>query len=107
MTITGQRSGASSRASSNFWGRLANQQGLRLGSLAGIPSRISLAFEAESGKGVGDVEDPRSCNDRHHPLTSVVVIAIMAVLAGAKGRTAIAKQPKIEQGFLQEGLPRP
>jgi hypothetical protein len=35
--------------------------------------------------------DPRSSVNLLHPLDSVVVIAIMAVLAGANGRTAIAK----------------
>jgi len=37
------------------------------------------------------LEDPRSKVNRLHPLDSVVVIAIMAVLAGANGPTAIAK----------------
>lgn len=32
------------------------------------------------------LEDPRSSINRQHPLTSVVVIAIMAILAGANGR---------------------
>jgi predicted transposase YbfD/YdcC len=36
------------------------------------------------------LEDPRSKVNRLHPLDSVVVIAIMAVLAGANGPTAIA-----------------
>ena len=38
-----------------------------------------------------ELEDPRSDINRRHPLVSVVVIAIMAVLAGAGGPTAIAK----------------
>jgi DDE_Tnp_1-associated len=33
-----------------------------------------------------DLEDPRSPLNRQHPLVSVVVIALMAVLAGAGGR---------------------
>jgi hypothetical protein len=37
------------------------------------------------------LEDPRSSVNLLHPLDSVVVIAIMAVLAGANGPTAIAK----------------
>ena len=48
--------------------------------------------------GVGDVvrhferlEDPRSSVNRRHPLVSVVVISLMAVLAGASGPTAIAR----------------
>ena len=38
-----------------------------------------------------ELEDPRSPINRQHPLVSVVVIAIMAVLAGAGGPTAIAR----------------
>ena len=37
------------------------------------------------------MEDPRSMINRKHPLVSVVVISIMAVLAGANGPTAIAE----------------
>ncbi len=33
-----------------------------------------------------ELEDPRSTVNRQHPLVSVVVIALMAVLAGAMGR---------------------
>ena len=32
-----------------------------------------------------ELEDPRSTLNRQHPLVSVVVIALMAVLAGASG----------------------
>ena len=37
-----------------------------------------------------ELEDPRSTINRQHPLVSVVVIAMMAVLAGAGGPTGIA-----------------
>ena len=40
-----------------------------------------------------ELEDPRSTVNRQHPLVSVVVIALMAVLAGAGGPTAIARGP--------------
>lgn len=53
------------------------------------------------------LEDPRSSVNRHHPLTSVVVIAIMAILAGANGPTAIAKWAKIKRVFLATWLPLP
>jgi len=53
------------------------------------------------------LEDPRSTINRRHPLTSVVVIAIMAVIAGANGPTAIAKWAKIKQSFLETWLPLP
>ena len=42
-----------------------------------------------------------------HPLDSVVVIAIMAVLAGAGGPTAIAKWANMKEQFLLEGLDLP
>ncbi len=53
------------------------------------------------------LEDPRSSINRQHPLTSVVVIAIMAILAGANGPTAITKWAKIKQAFLENWLPLP
>ena len=37
-----------------------------------------------------ELEDPRSEVNRRHPLESVVVIALMAVLSGASGPTGIA-----------------
>ena len=37
------------------------------------------------------LEDPRSTVNRQHPLESVLVIAVLAILAGASGPTAIAK----------------
>ncbi len=49
------------------------------------------------------LEDPRSSINRQHPLVSVVVIAIMAVLAGASGPTAIARWARTKQEWL-EGL---
>ena len=45
-----------------------------------------------------ELEDPRSPVNRRHPLVSVVVIALMAVLAGASGPTAIARWA----GFKEE-----
>ena len=38
-----------------------------------------------------ELEDPRSEINRRHPLASVLVIAMLAVLAGAGGPTAIAR----------------
>src|SRR5258707_9641461 len=54
-----------------------------------------------------DLEDPRSPINRQHPLVSVVVIALMAVLAGAGGPTAIARWAKTKQEFLLKVLPLP
>jgi predicted transposase YbfD/YdcC len=54
-----------------------------------------------------ELEDPRSTVNRQHPLVSVVVIALMAVLAGASGPTAIAKWAALKQDFLVEALHLP
>jgi predicted transposase YbfD/YdcC len=53
------------------------------------------------------LEDPRSPVNRQHPLASVVVIALMAILAGAGGPTAIARWAKTKEGFLRNVLPLP
>jgi predicted transposase YbfD/YdcC len=53
------------------------------------------------------LEDPRSTVNRQHPLVSVVVIAMMAVLAGAGGPTAIAKWAACKDEFLRKVLPLP
>src|SRR5690606_433372 len=44
----------------------------------------------------GELEDPRSEVNRKHPLVSVVTIAVMAVLAGADGPTAIARWARLK-----------
>jgi predicted transposase YbfD/YdcC len=54
-----------------------------------------------------DLEDPRSTINLKHPLVSVVVIALMAVLAGAGGPTAIAKWAAIKEAFLLKVLNLP
>ena len=53
------------------------------------------------------LEDPRSTVNRQHPLVSVVVIALMAVLAGADGPTAIAQWAALKEEFLVEALDLP
>jgi predicted transposase YbfD/YdcC len=53
------------------------------------------------------LEDPRSPINRQHPLVSVVVIALMAVLAGAGGPTAIARWADTKKEFLLKVLPLP
>src|SRR5436305_5181355 len=53
------------------------------------------------------LEDPRSTVNRQHPLVSVVVIALMAILAGAGGPTAIAQWAMFKQELLLESLPLP
>jgi predicted transposase YbfD/YdcC len=54
-----------------------------------------------------ELEDPRSETNRKHPLESVVVIAMMAVLAGAGGPTAIARWAALKEEFLVAVLPLP
>lgn len=54
-----------------------------------------------------ELEDPRSEINRKHPLCSVVVIALIAVLAGASGPTAIAQWAAIKEELLASVLPLP
>jgi predicted transposase YbfD/YdcC len=53
------------------------------------------------------LEDPRSAVNRLHPLESVIVIAIMAVLAGANGPTSIAKWANLKSKLLLKLLDLP
>jgi predicted transposase YbfD/YdcC len=53
------------------------------------------------------LEDPRSSVNRRHPLTSVVVIALLAVLAGAGGPTAIARWAALKEDLLLQVLDLP
>src|SRR6266404_9671116 len=54
-----------------------------------------------------ELEDPRSTINQKHPFVSVVVIALMAVLAGANGPTSIAKWALIKEKFLRGVLDLP
>src|SRR5271169_3946788 len=54
-----------------------------------------------------DLEDPRSTVNLQHPLVSVVVIALMAVLAGASGPTSIGKWAAFKEEFLLKTLNLP
>src|SRR5713101_6388320 len=54
-----------------------------------------------------ELEDPRASVNLKHPLVSVVVIAMMAVLAGAGGPTAIAKWAALKGDFLLKVLKLP
>jgi predicted transposase YbfD/YdcC len=66
--------------------------------------RISLD---EVARHFEELEDPRSSVNRKHPLVSVVIIAVMAVLAGANGPTAIAKWAALKEEFLVANLDLP
>src|SRR3954471_17069297 len=54
-----------------------------------------------------ELEDPRSTVNRRHPLVSVVVIAVLGVLAGARGPTGIAERDARKEDFLIEALDLP
>jgi predicted transposase YbfD/YdcC len=54
-----------------------------------------------------ELEDPRSEVNLRHPFVSVVVIALLAVLAGAGGPTAIARWAVLKQEFLSQVLDLP
>ncbi len=53
------------------------------------------------------LEDPRSEINRRHPLPSVLVIAVLAVLAGAAGPTAIARWARLKEDLLKGLLDLP
>src|SRR6266850_1448134 len=61
----------------------------------------------EIGLHFTELEGPRSTINQQHPLISVVVIALMAVLAGAGGPTAIAKWAALKEEFLLNALDLP
>ena len=46
------------------------------------------------------LENPRSHINRRHPLPSILVIAVLAVLAGAAGPTAIARWARFKEDLL-------
>jgi predicted transposase YbfD/YdcC len=54
-----------------------------------------------------DLEDPRSSINRRHPLVAVIVIAVLGVLAGASGPTAIAEWAEIKEEVLVAALGLP
>jgi predicted transposase YbfD/YdcC len=54
-----------------------------------------------------ELEDPRSTINQRHPLASVVVIALLAVLAGAGGPTAIARWAALKEELLAPVLDLP
>jgi predicted transposase YbfD/YdcC len=53
------------------------------------------------------LEDPRSHINRRHPLPSILVVAVLAVLAGAAGPTAIARWARYKEEFLMGLLDLP
>lgn len=70
-------------------------------------TRIHRIGVEEIARHFQELEDPRSTVNLQHPLVSVVVIALMAVLAGAEGPTGIAKWAALKGEFLLEALDLP
>jgi predicted transposase YbfD/YdcC len=66
--------------------------------------RVSLDEVAVHFQGL---EDPRSTINQRHPLASVLVIALLAVLAGAGGPTAIARWAALKEELLARVLDLP
>src|SRR5512143_187146 len=56
---------------------------------------------------VQELEDPRSTINQRHPLASVLVIALLAVLADAGGPTAIARWAALKEELLLRVLDLP
>ena len=54
-----------------------------------------------------ELEDPRSEINRRHPLESVLVILLMAVLAGCGGPTSVAEWANYQKEWLLKFLPLP
>lgn len=71
-----------------------------------MASRIRIGLE-EVVAHFDELEDPRSSINLRHPLGSVIVIALMAVLAGAGGPTAIAKWAAMKEDLLLKCLSLP
>ena len=54
-----------------------------------------------------DLDEPRCHVNLLHPLPSVIVVAVMAILAGANGPTAIVRWARTKTDFLCQELPLP
>lgn len=54
-----------------------------------------------------ELEDPRSSINRRHPLASVIVIALLAILSGADGPTGIEVWASARKDLLKKCLPLP
>lgn len=67
---------------------------------------VSITLEEVVGY-FDELEDPRSTINQKHPFVSVVVISLMAVLAGASGPTTIAQWAKHKEAFLLRVLDLP
>lgn len=71
-----------------------------------MPKAVRIGLE-EIGEYFESLDDPRSDINQKHPFVSVIVIAVMAVLAGADGPTAIARWAALKAEFLARHLDLP
>lgn len=71
-----------------------------------MPKSVRIGLE-EIGDYFESLDDPRSDINQKHPFVSVMVIAVMAVLAGADGPTAIARWAALKAEFLARQLDLP
>ncbi len=72
-----------------------------------MASRVQAATLEELITAFDELEDPRSPVNRWHPLTSVLSISVMGVLAGADGPTGIRKWAESKQQVLPDILDLP
>ena len=71
-----------------------------------MPQNVTLDLE-ELLEHFSTLEDPRSTINRHHLLSHVIIIAIMAVLGGATGPTSIAAWATLKSEYLNKLLTLP
>ncbi len=68
---------------------------------------MNLSLESSVLKHFGDLEDPRIERTKHHPLISIVTIAILAVICGADSWVAIETYGSSKREWLEQFLPLP
>ncbi|MBD1919518.1 ISAs1 family transposase [Microcoleus sp. FACHB-831] len=68
---------------------------------------MSFSLEASILKYFGKLKDPRIERSKHHPLISIVAIAILAVICGADSWVAIETYACSKRDWLEQFLPLP
>lgn len=68
---------------------------------------MSFSLEASILKYFGKLKDPRIERTKHHPLISIVAIAILAVICGADSWVAIETYACSKRDWLEQFLPLP
>lgn len=68
---------------------------------------MNLSLESSVLEHFGDLEDPRIERTKHHPLISIVAIAILAVICGADTWVAIETYAESKRDWLEQFLPLP